>query len=622
MEANKKLQYETGLELDMQKVLMDPTDRETLDSAILDAERRISTRYIGAPQETIDLEVAKAASKLEAAALSLVGAEDPMRAEVMIRNASYLMPQEKTALSKSVRGEVERVETQGIVDGLLSKFGTGDEAEAEVSRLVREKYPVDKADKIMTRYKTVSNERTVSTAKQEAAVRKQQAENWNQVQARFFNTDTPMPTQDELLNMANNGDISWPEYRQGIGWIASEGTRANIEKRLRTEDPERWGGWTPAQQEEAVMKSKGITPEERADALLFLRAGVMDGSMDKETIKDYYADMRITASERDDLISKIGGLTAKQKEFAAAQKRAFNGDLTKIFSKQYFYESDERKELVANAKEEFSAGLLLLDPESKTYADDVKKLREDVLTSAVETATANAESFIGDDAEYKALVDKTKAAARDGKPPVYSPNFRTDNVNLPGGFDDAVHHTFNNEGGYKEWSANLGGKTNMGIIQSTLNAAYKAGIVNHNDIEKLTRDEASAIYKKNYWDPIKGDQLPYGVGFQLFDMGVIHGTGTAIKMLQRVLDVKVTGKMDDATIQAANDVDPLELIEAMRKKQQGLFTSLAAKDPDAPLKGWLNRGKKLADEAAKRVKETQGDKPSLDDLFGGGLGGL
>ena len=60
-------------------------------------------------------------------------------------------------------------------------------------------------------------------------------------------------------------------------------------------------------------------------------------------------------------------------------------------------------------------------------------------------------------------------------------------------FNRAISFTLKWEGGYVNHPADKGGATNRGITQSTLNAAFNAGLVKHNVIEALSRDEAVAI---------------------------------------------------------------------------------------------------------------------------------
>ena len=46
------------------------------------------------------------------------------------------------------------------------------------------------------------------------------------------------------------------------------------------------------------------------------------------------------------------------------------------------------------------------------------------------------------------------------------------------------------------------------------------------DVKALTKAEAGQIYRKNYWDVIKGDQLPPGVDYAVFDFAVNSGFST------------------------------------------------------------------------------------------------
>ena len=55
------------------------------------------------------------------------------------------------------------------------------------------------------------------------------------------------------------------------------------------------------------------------------------------------------------------------------------------------------------------------------------------------------------------------------------------------------------EGGYVNDPHDPGGETNFGISKR----AYPSV-----DIKHLTKEGAIAIYKKDYWDKIKGDDLP------------------------------------------------------------------------------------------------------------------
>lgn len=106
-------------------------------------------------------------------------------------------------------------------------------------------------------------------------------------------------------------------------------------------------------------------------------------------------------------------------------------------------------------------------------------------------------------------------------------------------FEECFKQVLNVEGGYSDHPDDKGGKTNYGITEGTLNAAYKAGLVMHNDIKKLTVDEAKTIYRANYWDKCSCDNLPKPLDLCIFDTAVNCGTGTSAKLLQKTINYVV-----------------------------------------------------------------------------------
>ena len=62
--------------------------------------------------------------------------------------------------------------------------------------------------------------------------------------------------------------------------------------------------------------------------------------------------------------------------------------------------------------------------------------------------------------------------------------------------------------------------------------------MNNLEIDKLSESDARAIYKEDYWDRIKGDDLPLGVACVVMDYAVNSGISRASKALQGVCGIK------------------------------------------------------------------------------------
>lgn len=69
-----------------------------------------------------------------------------------------------------------------------------------------------------------------------------------------------------------------------------------------------------------------------------------------------------------------------------------------------------------------------------------------------------------------------------------------------------------------------------------------------------------AIYKRDFWDHIHGDELPFGAVFQVFDFAVKSGIRTAIKALQRAIGVVDDGTWGPATHDAALAMSQTDII--------------------------------------------------------------
>jgi lysozyme family protein len=102
-------------------------------------------------------------------------------------------------------------------------------------------------------------------------------------------------------------------------------------------------------------------------------------------------------------------------------------------------------------------------------------------------------------------------------------------------FDQAFQHTVGLEGGYVNNPDDKGGETKYGI---TVAVAREFGY--KGSMKDLPLDTAKAIYKKNYWDKLKLDDVSAvsaKVAAEMFDTSVNCGISIAAKFLQRSLNV-------------------------------------------------------------------------------------
>ena len=142
------------------------------------------------------------------------------------------------------------------------------------------------------------------------------------------------------------------------------------------------------------------------------------------------------------------------------------------------------------------------------------------------------------------------------------------------------------EGGYVCDKDDSGGETKYGISK----ASYP-----HEDICNITVERAKEIYKRDYWDRCKCDQLPDCLSVAVFDFAVNSGTNRAIMLLQKALDVTVDGIIGNQTIGAANRLNPRKTLEKYIDLRTDFIMNIVKKKPDQQcfLRGWTNRIKRV-----------------------------
>jgi lysozyme family protein len=84
------------------------------------------------------------------------------------------------------------------------------------------------------------------------------------------------------------------------------------------------------------------------------------------------------------------------------------------------------------------------------------------------------------------------------------------------------------------------------------------------DVRNLTLDQAKVIYRTKYWAKVKGDQLPPGVDYAVFDYGVNSGVVRAARVLQRIVGVEQDGKIGPTTLVAMANKNLEDLLRLSR----------------------------------------------------------
>jgi lysozyme family protein len=159
-------------------------------------------------------------------------------------------------------------------------------------------------------------------------------------------------------------------------------------------------------------------------------------------------------------------------------------------------------------------------------------------------------------------------------------------------YEAALTAVLKHEGGYVDHPSDPGGATNMGITHKVLAAWRKVSPywkLDKSEVKKLTKAEAAAIYRANYWDKIKGDELPSGVDYAVFDYAVNSGPARAAKALQKIVKAKVDGAIGPETIGLTKGLPASDTINALCDERMTFLQRLSTFGVFG--KGWTARVK-------------------------------
>lgn len=142
-------------------------------------------------------------------------------------------------------------------------------------------------------------------------------------------------------------------------------------------------------------------------------------------------------------------------------------------------------------------------------------------------------------------------------------------------FEQCFALVIKHEGGYVDNPKDPGGATNLGCTKAVWEE-WVGHPVTKEDIKALTINDVIPLYRKKYWDAVKGDDLPEGVDYAVFDFAINSGPGKAARTLQKVLGVAQDGQIGPATLRALEATNPRDIAtsicEARLEFLQGLPT--------------------------------------------------
>ena len=169
-------------------------------------------------------------------------------------------------------------------------------------------------------------------------------------------------------------------------------------------------------------------------------------------------------------------------------------------------------------------------------------------------------------------------------------------------FDKCLKMLLHHEGGFVDHPKDPGGMTNLGVTRKVYEK-WVGRKVTEQEMRDLTPDDVAPNYKKNYWDKVRGDDLPSGVDWVAFDWAVNSGTGRPAKAIQRCIGATQDGAIVPKTLALVSEKDPEHIIQYVTTTRQRFYERLKTFETFG--RGWTRRNsetQEIALEMAKKAK--------------------
>ena len=153
------------------------------------------------------------------------------------------------------------------------------------------------------------------------------------------------------------------------------------------------------------------------------------------------------------------------------------------------------------------------------------------------------------------------------------------------------------EGGWADHPSDPGGATMQGITKATYEK-WLGKKVAKAELKAIPDAHVSAIYKNKYWDAVRGDSLPAGVDYAVFDFAVNSGPSRSAKFLQKIIGAAQDGQIGPATLKLVGALEPQDIIARLCANRLAWLKRL---------KHWPTFGKGLG----RRVNEVEADAAAM-----------
>lgn len=178
-------------------------------------------------------------------------------------------------------------------------------------------------------------------------------------------------------------------------------------------------------------------------------------------------------------------------------------------------------------------------------------------------------------------------------------------------FERALSLVLKHEGGWSDHPQDKGGATMKGVTLANFRRYVKPSATK-DDLRKITDEQVATIYKRYYWDAVRGSDLPSGIDYAVFDFAVNSGPDRAIKYLQAVVGARQDGRVGPDTLVKTRNMMRATIINSVCDKRMAFLKRLKTWPTFG--KGWTSRVSGVRSEALKMAAQPDTPPPVVKEV--------
>jgi len=153
-------------------------------------------------------------------------------------------------------------------------------------------------------------------------------------------------------------------------------------------------------------------------------------------------------------------------------------------------------------------------------------------------------------------------------------------------FHNALQKVLVHEGGWADHPIDPGGATMKGITLLTYRRIF-GNDKSKDNLRHIENNELELIYRSEYWDKCRCDDLPTGVDYAVFDAAVNSGPRRGVRWLQAAVNANQDGRIGPNTLANVAQHDPIQITNTMCDQRLSFLQSLSTWSTFGS--GWRNR---------------------------------